>query len=65
MADGSMLITVAPNGARMTKKEHSNNLFLPDGTLAPDNAALVENTAEQALLLGRSLGDKLFAESLF
>ena len=42
-----------------------NNQHLPDGTLAPDNAALVKITADLARFSGRSPGDKLFAESLF
>jgi 3-keto-5-aminohexanoate cleavage enzyme len=41
-----------------------NNQLLPDGSLAPDNAALVRLTADLARDAGRSTGDKLFAESL-
>ena len=32
-----------------------NNLYLPDGTLAPDNAALVRNVASGAATIGRRL----------
>lgn len=42
-----------------------NNQYLPDGALAPDNASLVALTSDIARLTGRSLGDKLFAESLY
>lgn len=42
-----------------------NNLLLPDGSLAKDNAELVALTVEMAGLKGRPSGDKLFAESLF
>jgi len=42
-----------------------NNLLLPDGSLAEDNAELVALTVEMAGLTGRLPGDKLFAESLF
>lgn len=41
-----------------------NNHHLPDGSNAPDNAALVKLTANVARLAGRSPGDKLFAELL-
>ncbi len=42
-----------------------NNLRLPDGSLAKDNADLVALTVEMAHLAERSPGDKIFAESLF
>ncbi len=42
-----------------------NNLLLPDGSLAKNNADLVALTVEMAYLAGRSPGDKIFAESLF
>jgi len=42
-----------------------NNLHLPDGSSAPDNAALVKLTADLAKAGGRPLADKLFAESLY
>ncbi len=42
-----------------------NNHQLPDGSPAPDNAALVKLTANFALSVGRSPGDKIFAESLY
>lgn len=41
-----------------------NNHHFPDGTPAPDNAALVKLTADLASLAERSTGDKTFAESL-
>lgn len=34
-----------------------NNIFLADGSVAPDNAALVGQTADGAKLLGRALAD--------
>ncbi len=42
-----------------------NNLYLPSGKLAKDNASLVEHTAREARLAGRTCGDRGFAESLF
>lgn len=42
-----------------------NNLQLPSGALAPDNAALVKVTVQSAHLAGRICGGKDFAESLF
>ncbi len=42
-----------------------NNLQLPSGDMAPDNAALVQITAQTACLAGRSCAGKKFAESLF
>lgn len=39
-----------------------NNQQLPDGSTAPDNAALVKLACDVARLTGRSSGDKLFAE---
>jgi uncharacterized protein (DUF849 family) len=41
-----------------------NNQQLPDGTIAPDNGALVRLTADLARSSGRSLGDRIYAESL-
>lgn len=42
-----------------------NNQHLPDGTEAPDNAALVRVISDLARFAGRSPGDKNFAESLY
>ena len=42
-----------------------NNLLLPDGSLAENNAELVALTVKMAHLAERSPGDKIFAESLF
>jgi 3-keto-5-aminohexanoate cleavage enzyme len=42
-----------------------NNLHLPDGSVAPDNAALVRLASGLAQAGERPLGDKLFAESLY
>ncbi len=42
-----------------------NNQHLPDGSVAPDNAALVRLTSESARSAGRLVGDRLFAESLY
>ncbi|OEU50230.1 MAG: hypothetical protein BA866_02410 [Desulfobulbaceae bacterium S5133MH15] len=42
-----------------------NNLWLPDGSLAKDNADLVALTVKMARFTGRLPGDKAFAESLF
>ena len=42
-----------------------NNQHLPDGTEAPDNAALVKLVSDLARFAGRSPGDKHFAESLY
>jgi uncharacterized protein (DUF849 family) len=41
-----------------------NNHNMPDGSIAPDNAALIKLTLDLALKAGRSPGDKAFAESL-
>jgi uncharacterized protein (DUF849 family) len=41
-----------------------NNLLLPDGAIAPDNAALVANVARAAALLGRPLADAATARRL-
>lgn len=41
-----------------------NNLLLPDGRQAPDNAALVANVAQAAALLGRPLADAATARAL-
>jgi len=41
-----------------------NNLRLPDGSLAPDNAALVQGVAELARQLGRPLADATAARAL-
>ena len=42
-----------------------NNQHLPDGSTAPDNAALVKLSSDLARAAGRSPGNKLFAESLY
>ncbi len=42
-----------------------NNLLLPDGCLAQDNAELVKITMKTCCSAGRPPGDKKFAESLF
>ena len=42
-----------------------NNLLLPDGSPAADNAELVRLTVETVRQAGRSPGDKTFAETLF
>ncbi len=42
-----------------------NNLYMPTGTIASDNAALVRITVEAAHAAGRRCGGKKFAESLF
>lgn len=42
-----------------------NNLQLPDGSLAQDNAEMVKITTKTSCLAGRPPGDKTFAESLF
>ena len=41
-----------------------NNLSLPDGRLAPDNAALVRCVADVARALGRTLADPAEAREL-
>lgn len=41
-----------------------NNLFLPDGTLAPDNAALVSRAAAGAGVIGRPLADARTARTI-
>lgn len=41
-----------------------NNHLLPDGSLAPDNTALVKQTLKLARVAGRPPGDKKIAESL-
>ena len=41
-----------------------NNLHLPDGTTAPDNAALVRVVAEGVTMLGRGLADAGAARAL-
>jgi len=41
-----------------------NNLLLPDGKTAPDNATLVRMAAEKALASKRSIGNKYFAKDL-
>ena len=41
-----------------------NNLQLADGSVAPDNSALVKSAVNCALSLGRSPGDRAFAELL-
>lgn len=42
-----------------------NNHFLPSGSIAPDNAALVRETVKSAVLAGRLCGNKRFAEELY
>ncbi|MCP3889754.1 MAG: 3-keto-5-aminohexanoate cleavage protein [Desulfobulbaceae bacterium] len=42
-----------------------NNQQLPDGSIAPDNAALVQLTSEIARLAGRLVADRVFAETLY
>jgi uncharacterized protein (DUF849 family) len=39
-----------------------NNLYLPDGTIAPDNAALVAGFAEAARSLGMQIADAQTAQ---
>ena len=41
-----------------------NNLYLPDGRLAPDNAALIAGVAESARAMGRELADADQARAL-
>jgi uncharacterized protein (DUF849 family) len=41
-----------------------NNLYLPDGRLAPDNAALVAAVAEGARTIGRPLADAAEARAV-
>lgn len=41
-----------------------NNLYLPDGSIAPDNAALVRAAAAGARVLGRPLGDAKAARAI-
>lgn len=41
-----------------------NNLFMPDGSTAPDNETLVRHAVATALSAGRSIGRKGFAEAL-
>ena len=42
-----------------------NNLLLPDGSLAPDNATLVRYISETVTSTGRMIADRTFAEALF
>jgi len=42
-----------------------NNLLLPDGTVAPDNAALVRNAAAGAALCGRGLASADAIRAMF
>lgn len=41
-----------------------NNLFMPDGSVAPDNAALIATAATNAWLIGRPLADAAAAREL-
>ena len=52
--EAACALTAAALGGHM-RVGFENNLFLPDGTLAPDNAALVRNAAAGAALCGREL----------
>jgi uncharacterized protein (DUF849 family) len=42
-----------------------NNLYLKDGSLAPDNAALVQQVAQSAAVLGRPLADAAWLRARF
>ncbi len=42
-----------------------NNLYLPDGTLAPDNAALARNAAAGVALCGRALASADAIRTMF
>ena len=41
-----------------------NNLYMPDGSIAPDNAALIATAATNARLIGRPLADAATAREL-
>ena len=50
--EGASALTAAALGGHV-RVGFENNLFLADGTVAPDNAALVRQVAESAALMGR------------
>ena len=52
--EAACVITAAALGGHM-RVGFENNVFLPDGSVAPDNAALVRNAAAGAALCGRPL----------
>lgn len=63
-AEHNVMVQAAKLGGH-ARVGFENNHQLPDGSPAPDNAALVKLTSNFALSVGRSPGDKLFAESLY
>jgi len=58
------VIAAAALGGHM-RVGFENNLLLADGSLAPDNAALVRQAAEGARLLARPLADAATARAMF
>ncbi len=60
----SVMLPAAEKGGH-ARVGFENNLLLPSGNPAPDNAALVELTAGAARRFGRKTGGKQFAESLY
>ena len=63
-AEHSVMVQAATSGGHV-RVGFENNHHLPDGLPAPDNAALVQLASKFALSVGRTPGDKPFAESLF
>ncbi len=63
-AEYSVMVQAATSGGHV-RVGFENNLHLPDGSPASDNAALVQLASNYARSMGRAPGGKLFAESLF
>jgi uncharacterized protein (DUF849 family) len=62
--EAACVLTAAALGGHM-RVGFENNLFLPDGRVAPDNAALVRNAAAGAALCGRPLANAADVRAMF
>lgn len=62
--EAACALTAAALGGHM-RVGFENNLLLPDGTVAPDNAALVRNAAAGAALCGRGLASADAIRAMF
>ena len=62
--EAACVLTAAALGGHV-RVGFENNLLLPDGSLAPDNAALVRNAAAGAALCGRALASAEAMRAMF
>jgi uncharacterized protein (DUF849 family) len=62
--EAACVLTAAALGGHM-RVGFENNLYLPDGRVAPDNAALVRNAAAGAALCGRPLASADDVRAMF